>query len=66
MLRAELNRLERELKAKENEVEALTEQLSSQEAMSDYKFYNETAEKLEKAQAECDALLEQWLLCAQD
>lgn len=66
VLRAELNRLERELKAKENEVEALTEQLSSQEAMSDYKFYNETAEKLEKAQAECDALLEQWLLCAQD
>lgn len=66
VMRAEQNRLERELAAKEKEIEALTEMLASQEAMSDYKFYNETAKKLDEAQAECDALLEKWLICAQD
>ena len=63
VLRAEKNRLERELTAKEKEAEALAALLSSSQAMSDYKFYNETAKKLQEVQAECDALLEKWMLC---
>lgn len=66
MLRAEKNRLERELTAKEKEAEALAALLSSPQAMSDYKFYNETAKKLQEVQAECDALLEKWMLCECD
>lgn len=66
VLRAEKNRLERELTAKEKEAEALAALLSSSQAMSDYKFYNETAEKLQEVQAECDALLEKWMLCEGD
>ena len=62
VLRAEKNRLERELTAKEKEAEALAALLSSSQAMSDYKFYNETAKKLQEVQAECDALLEKWML----
>ena len=48
MLRAEKNKLERELTAKEKEAEALAALLSSSQAMSDYKFYNETAKKLKR------------------
>ena len=66
VLRAEKNRLERELTAKEKEAEALAALLSSPQAMSDYKFYNETAKKLQEVQAECDALLEKWMLCEGD
>ncbi|MFQ7030482.1 MAG: ABC-F family ATP-binding cassette domain-containing protein [Christensenellales bacterium] len=66
VLRAEKNRLERELTAKEKEAEALAALLSSPQAMSDYKFYNETAKKLQEVQAECDALLEKWMLCECD
>ena len=66
VLRAEKNKLERELTAKEKEAEALAALLSSSQAMSDYKFYNETAKKLQEVQAECDALLEKWMLCAGD
>ena len=66
VLRAEKNRLERELTAKEKEAEALAALLSSSQAMSDYKFYNETAKKLQEVQAECDALLEKWMLCECD
>jgi ABC transporter, ATP-binding protein len=66
VLRAEKNRLERELTAKEKEAEALAALLSSSQAMSDYKFYNETAKKLQEVQAECDALLEKWMLCEGD
>lgn len=66
VLRAEKNRLERELTAKEKEAEALAALLSSPQAMSDYKFYNETAKKLQEAQTECDALLEKWMLCEGD
>ena len=66
VLRAEKNKLERELTAKEKEAEALAALLSSSQAMSDYKFYNETAKKLKEVQAECDALLEKWMLCEGD
>lgn len=66
VLRAEKNRLERELTAKEKEAEALAALLSSPQAMSDYKFYNETAKKLQEVQTECDALLEKWMLCEGD
>ncbi|MFR5988768.1 MAG: ABC-F family ATP-binding cassette domain-containing protein [Christensenellales bacterium] len=66
VLRAEKNKLERELTAKEKEAEALAALLSSSQAMSDYKFYNETAKKLQEVQAECDALLEKWMLCEGD
>lgn len=66
VLRAEKNKLERELTAKEKEAEALAALLSSPQAMSDYKFYNETAKKLQEVQAECDALLEKWMLCEGD
>lgn len=66
VLRAEKNRLERELTAKEKEAEALAALLSSSQAMSDYKFYNETAKKLQEVQTECDALLEKWMLCEGD
>ena len=66
VLRAEKNRLERELTAKEKEAEALAALLSSSQAMADYKFYNETAKKLQEVQAECDALLEKWMLCEGD
>lgn len=66
VLRAEKNRLERELTAKEKEAEALAALLSSPQAMSDYKFYNETAKKLQEVQTECDALLEKWILCEGD
>lgn len=66
MLRAEKNRLERELTAKEKEAEALAALLSSPQAMSDYKFYNETAKKFQEVQTECDALLEKWMLCEGD
>lgn len=66
VLRAEKNRLERELTAKEKEAEALAALLSSPQAMSDYKFYNETAKKLQEVQAECDALLKKWMLCECD
>lgn len=66
VLRAEKNRLERELTAKEKEAEALAALLSSPQAMSDYKFYNETAKKFQEVQAECDALLEKWMLCEGD
>ena len=66
VLRAEKNRLERELTAKEKEAEALAALLSSSQAMSDYKFYNETAKKLQEVHAECDALLEKWMLCEGD
>ena len=66
VLRAEKNKLERELTAKEKEAEALAALLSSSQAMSDYKFYNETAKKLQEVQAECDALLEKWMLCECD
>lgn len=66
VLRAEKNRLERELTAKEKEAEALAALLSSPQAMSDYKFYNETAKKFQEVQTECDALLEKWMLCEGD
>lgn len=66
VLRAEKNKLERELTAKEKEAEALAALLSSPQAMSDYKFYNETAKKLQEVQTECDALLEKWMLCEGD
>lgn len=66
VLRAEKNKLERELTAKEKEAEALAALLSSSQAMSDYKFYNETAKKLQEVQTECDALLEKWMLCEGD
>ena len=66
VLRAEKNRLERELTAKEKEAEALAALLSSPQAMSDYKFYNETAKKLQEVQTECVALLEKWMLCEGD
>lgn len=66
VLRAEKNRLERELTAKEKEAEALAALLSSPQAMSDYKFYNETAKKFQEVQTECDALLEKWMLCECD
>ena len=66
VLRAEKNRLERELTAKEKEAEALAALLSSSQAMSDYKFYNETAKKFQEVQTECDALLEKWMLCEGD
>lgn len=66
VLRAEKNRLERELTAKEKEAEALAALLSSPQAMSDYKFYNETTKKLQEVQTECDALLEKWMLCEGD
>ena len=66
VLRAEKNRLERELTAKEKEAEALAALLSSPQAMSDYEFYNETAKKLQEVQTECDALLEKWMLCEGD
>ena len=66
VLRAEKNKLERELTAKEKEAEALAALLSSSQAMSDYKYYNETAKKLQEVQTECDALLEKWMLCEGD
>lgn len=66
VLRAEKNKLERELTAKEKEAEALAALLSSSQAMSDYKFYNETAKKFQEVQTECDALLEKWMLCEGD
>lgn len=66
VLRAEKNRLERELTAKEKEAEALAALLSSPQVMSDYKFYNETAKKFQEVQTECDALLEKWMLCEGD
>ena len=66
VLRAEKNRLERDLTAKEKEAEALAALLSSPQAMSDYKFYNETAKKLQEVQTECNALLEKWMLCEGD
>lgn len=66
VLRAEKNRLERELTAKEKEAEALAALLSSPQAMSDYKFYNKTAKKFQEVQTECDALLEKWMLCEGD
>ena len=66
VLRAEKNRLERELTAMEKEAEALAALLSSPQAMSDYKFYNETAKKFQEVQTECDALLEKWMLCEGD
>lgn len=66
VLRAEKNKLERELTAKEKEAEALAALLSSPQAMSDYKFYNETAKKFQEVQTECDALLEKWMLCEGD